>query len=140
MKLNIRSKNLELTDSLYVYTERKLGELDKFLPQNISADVESSGERATVQTDVELSRTNRSHQKGDIFRAEVNITLPGEKRVLRAESTQEDMHLAIDQVKEEMQRILKKHKGKARTLKDKGRRKFKKLMRISELARFRKEK
>ena len=136
MQINIKSKNLDLTDSIYVYIDRKIGELDKFI--NVKTE-EFKGGRNAVEAFVEVGRISYRHKKGDVFRAEVQITVPG-NYTIRAESTQPDLHLAIDKVKDELQRQLKRYKEKQRTkIKKRGRR-FKKLLRISELARFKNEK
>ncbi|MEX0869981.1 MAG: ribosome-associated translation inhibitor RaiA [Candidatus Spechtbacterales bacterium] len=134
MKINIKATNLELTDSIREYTERKIGELDKFV--NITDDNDMEGGKAAVEAFVEVGRTTNRHRKGDdIYRAEVNITLPGEKHVLRAETEQHDLHIAIDTVKDEMQRVLKKAQGKRRTMSRKEGRIRKRISRLSRLAR-----
>lgn len=100
MKVVIKGTNIELSDSIYSYIENKIGGLDKFV-KNISP----------VECWVEVERTTKHHRSGDIFRAEAQVKLPGSQG-LRAESTQWDLHQAIDEVKDELQRQLKKYKGK----------------------------
>ncbi len=63
-----------------------------------------------VEVWVEIGRTTRHHQKGDIFRAEAQMRFPGKS--IRAESERDDLKLAITEVKDELQRELKKYKGK----------------------------
>ena len=136
MNINIKSKNLDLTDSVYTYIDRKIGELDKFI--NVEAG-EIKGGRDAIETFVEVARESYHHKKGDVFRAEVQIVVPG-AHTIRSESSQPDLHLAIDRVKDDIQRQLKQYKGKQRTKTEKGRRRFKKLLRISKWARFKNEK
>ena len=100
MKIPIKGTNIELSDSVYQYINDKIGSLDKFV-KNVSP----------VECWVEVERTTKHHRSGDIFRAEVQIKLPGSQGV-RAESTQWDLHQAIDEAKNDMQQQLKKYKGK----------------------------
>jgi ribosomal subunit interface protein len=60
--------------------------------------------------DIELERTTKHHQNGDIYRAELNLTIFG--AILRAEEEEFDIKAAIDEAKDEMLRILKTKKGK----------------------------
>src|SRR3989338_11359451 len=107
MRLNIKGTNLELTRSIYVYIERKIGELDRFV-QNVGSG-DPSMPHETVEAWLEVGRTTHHHNKGDVFRAELQIRLPG-KEGIRAEAEEWDLHRAIDKVKEEMQRQLKNYK------------------------------
>ena len=60
---------------------------------------------------VEVERTSRHHQSGDVFRAEAQVKLPGTSGI-RAEARESDLHLAIDKVKDDLQRQLKRYKTK----------------------------
>lgn len=100
MKLTIKATSLEITPEIHSYLEEKIGNLDKFMPE-----VDSS-----VEAWVELARTTYHHQTGDIFRAEVDIRVPGE--ILRAEAERENIFLAINEVKDELQQQIKKYKNR----------------------------
>ena len=103
LKLNIKTINIKLDDSLYEYIYEKIGTLDKFIE-----DINGS-----VQAWVEVGKPSKHHQKGtEQFYAEVDIRLPGQGRVLRSESRQKDLRLAINEVKDELQQELKKYKGR----------------------------
>ncbi len=115
MQVNINTKDIELTESLRTYVEKKVGDLERYLQgmyEENDMPEEQSGERDPVMVDVEIGRTTRHHRKGDVYRAEINIDVPSTKRVLRAESKKPDLHLAIDEVKDEMQREIKKYRNK----------------------------
>ena len=101
MKITIKGTNIKLTPEIYHLINEKIGTLDKFIK-----DVNP----ALIKADVEVGITTRHHQQGDIYRAEVNIGLPGNN--LRAEAERENIDLAITEVKDELQRQLKKYKGK----------------------------
>lgn len=137
MQINIKGTNLELTPSIYTYIEKKVGELDRFVHNIGSGD--SSMPHETIEAWIEVGRTTQHHYKGDIFRAELQIRLPGTEGV-RAVAEESDLHQAIDKVKEEMQGQLKKYKGKQIAKTKRGARIFKRISRLSSLAKFNKEK
>ena len=116
MKINLKTKNFNLTPSIEIYLKEKLSALDKFLPIDES-----------IFADVELAKTTKHHQKGDIFRAEVNFKMPG--RLVRAVAEKWDLRVAIDVVKDELQKEIKGNKEKNFSLYKKGARIFKKFLR-----------
>ncbi|HRH31886.1 MAG TPA: ribosome-associated translation inhibitor RaiA [bacterium] len=89
----IKGTNMELTEAIKQYVERKLESLvsicEKYSPCDVVAEV---------------GKTSPHHQKGDVFYAELNMTIPG--AVLRATSTKDDLYAAIDDVKDELKRQL----------------------------------
>ncbi len=99
MKIDIKGTNMELTEAIKDYVNEKIGSLEKFFDNIIEARVD-------------VGKTTNHHQKGDVFRAEVNLQVP--QTLLRAESEREDLYIAINEVKEEIQRQLKKYKEKMR--------------------------
>lgn len=116
MEIKITTTNFSLTPSIRKYLQEKLNGLDKFL---------SGGEG--VFADVELAKTTRHHQKGDIFKAEVNLNVPG--RLIRAVALEWDLHTAIDAVKDKLQKEIKVNKEKNISLYKRGARLLKKLLR-----------
>ncbi|MEK7624615.1 MAG: ribosome-associated translation inhibitor RaiA [Patescibacteria group bacterium] len=100
MKINIKASNLDLTPALNQYIEEKVGSLSKFLKK-----YEMEGD---LNAQVEVARTTRHHHQGDVFRAEINLTLP--KKVLRGVAEKNDIRIAIDEVKNELQREIVKYK------------------------------
>ncbi|KKS45467.1 ribosomal subunit interface protein [Candidatus Azambacteria bacterium RIFOXYD1_FULL_42_11] len=115
MKIITKTKNFPLTPSIADYLEEKINSLDKFLPKDES-----------IFADVELAKTTRHHQKGDVFKAEVNLTIPG--RLIRSVAEEWDLRVAIDKVKDELQRKIKGNKEKNISLYRKGARLFKRLL------------
>jgi putative sigma-54 modulation protein len=98
MKIDIKGTNMELTEAIKDYVNDKIGSLDKFFD-------------GILEARVEVGLTSKHHQKGNIFRAEVNLDVP-RKHNLRAEAEREDLYMAINEVKEELQRQIKKLKEK----------------------------
>jgi len=99
MKINIKATKIELTDAIKSYVEEKINMLEKNL-----------GSIKIVNCDVEVGLTSSHHNKGDIFRTELNLQLPGE--LLRVEKTEKDLYKSIDKVKDHMTRSIAKYKEK----------------------------
>ncbi len=121
MKINIKATNFELTPAIKEYIEEKVGGLEKFIHHPDSS----------IQTWVEVGLTTRHHQKGDIYRAEIQISLPHIVNGVRVESEQEGLYAAIDDARDEMKRELIKIKEKGTTLVKRGARLFKKIISFS---------
>ena len=116
MKIDLKTKNFVITPSIRTYLQEKLDTLDKFLPKDES-----------ISADVELAKTTKHHQKGDIFKAEVNLMIPG--RLIRVVAEKWDLRVAIDAVKDELQREITMNKEKNLSLYHRGARLLKKLLR-----------
>lgn len=129
MKITIKGTNLKLSDSLYWYIDKKINELEKFI-EGVGQEPKKGG-LPPVQCWVEVGKTTGHHRSGNIYRAEVQIKLPGSEGV-RAESVQPDLYLAIDQIKDEIQRQLKRYKSKQAAKHERGARKGKDSTRYSE--------
>lgn len=99
MPLNIKATNLELTAELKDYARKKMDMLDKHL-----------GKLKIINTRLEVSKTTNHHLKGEIYRAEVNLSLGGD--LLRVEKTEKDVFKAIDKVKDHLELAIKKYKDK----------------------------
>jgi putative sigma-54 modulation protein len=97
MQLSITGKNLEITDSLEEYVEKKIGRLDRYLPNNIL--------EGRVELAVESTRAAKDSQIAQ-------VTLRTKKAILRAEESSADMFASIDAVFDKMQRQIDRFKGK----------------------------
>ncbi|MEA1960910.1 MAG: ribosome-associated translation inhibitor RaiA [Bacillota bacterium] len=91
MRLDIRGKNIELTQALKDYTTKRLSKLEKYID-----DVRT----ATVALSVE----------GEKQKVEVTIPLNGV--ILRGEESRDDMYTAIDMVEEKLEKQIEKYKTK----------------------------
>ncbi len=100
MQIDIKGTNLELTESIKDYVNEKIGSLEKFY-------------NGILVARVDVGLTTKHHQKGKIFRAEVNLEVP-QQHIIRAEAEREDLYMAINEVKDELQRQIKKYKEKMR--------------------------
>lgn len=115
MKIHIKTKNMDLTEAIQNHVESKINELEKLITDPIES----------VEAWVEVGKSTNHHNKGEVFKATVDIKMPG--RVVRAEEELEDLYMAVNQVKDELQRELKRHKEKQITKARKSSRLFKKI-------------
>lgn len=99
MKTNIKSMSLELTGAIKEYIEMKMNLAEKYL-----------GGIKVINCDFEVGKAVGGQNKGEIFRAEVNLELP--KQMLRIEKTEKDLYKAIDKVKDHLEISIKKYKEK----------------------------
>ena len=100
IKTNIKATNITLTPEITDYLEKRISALDKIINPN--------DESASMN--IELSRTTKHHQSGDIFKAEVNLHLKGKE--IQAVSESGDIKSSIDLVKGELQREIVSYKTK----------------------------
>lgn len=117
MRINIKATNLELTQAISDYLEKRISTLDKFVNKNDES----------AMADVEVGKSTKHHQSGDIFRAEINLHVAGKN--LRAVSEKDNLYAAIDEAKDEMAREITSHKAKQRTLLRRGGAKIKDFLR-----------
>ncbi len=118
MKLTKKATNFQFTEAVEEYLEKHLiTPLQRFIDKNDESTALS----------IEVGKTTQHHNKGDVFRAEANLHVAG--RVLRAESEREDLHAAIDEVREELVRELTSFKKKRFDLLKRGGQKIKDFLR-----------
>ena len=91
MIINIRGKNIEVTDALGEYVEKRIGKLDKFFDTETEAQVLLG-----------VTRENNI--------IEVTILLNG--MILRGEESTPDMYASIDLVVEKLEKQIEKYKTK----------------------------
>jgi ribosomal subunit interface protein len=102
MKIEISSKNIDLLPSLTAYINEKMGMLGRHVKK-----FELEGE---LHLKIRVGRITAHHQKGDVFVASADLTLPGIN--LHAEKSNGDMHTAVDMVRDALVYEIEKHKEK----------------------------
>lgn len=112
MKIITKTKNLELTESLETFVEKKVGGLRKFA--KILQDENGFGKNF-AELFIEIEKETRHHRKGPYFKAEARLHLPG--KTIIAISEKEDLGQAIVDLKDELQQEIKKYKSKTTELK-----------------------
>ncbi len=116
MKTNIKGTNIELTGAINDYLADKLSHLEKLVDHN----------NEEVVAQVELGKDTKHHKHGEVFRAEINLHLPG--KVLRAVAMSADLYAAIDEMKDEIVREVNTNRGKAEARHKRGGREVKNLL------------
>jgi putative sigma-54 modulation protein len=106
MQIKITGKNMELTDAIKEYVEKKIESLEKFYKKIILADVM-------------VGMENKHHLKGKIFICECKLTVPGNDVV--ASKNEKTLYKAVDKVRDYLEGEIKKHKvfRKEKTKKEK---------------------
>lgn len=93
MNIIIRGDKIQVTDAIKSYAEEKIGRLSKYL--------ENAEE---LSANLVLKVTNRDQK--------VEVTIPLNNGLLRAEEVQDDLYAAIDKVVDKVERQIRKHKTK----------------------------
>jgi ribosomal subunit interface protein len=127
VKIVIKTTKVKLNEALEDFIEEKIGELEKFskiFQQEYYGDFFGKG-KPRAEAWVEIGKTTSHHQKGPIFFAECQMRLPGKS--IRAEANNDDLRLAVTEVKDELQRQLKQYKNKKIVRRKKGQKKIKSL-------------
>jgi len=107
MIIQIKTTNIELNESLKIFVEEKVMELKKNL---VKFDEVPEQGREKINVHVEIGKISKHHRKGDVFRAEIQVYLP--KKLLRVVVKGIDLRSAIIEARDELDREIKKYKGK----------------------------
>ena len=93
MKYNIRGENIEVTQPIREYVEKKISKLNRYFDTPPTSDVH-----------VNLSVYNDEQQ--------IEVTIPMTDLLLRAEEHHADLYAAIDLVVDKLERQIRKYKTK----------------------------
>jgi ribosomal subunit interface protein len=96
---NIKATNMELTQEVSDYLDKRLQSVEKLIDKNDTSAI----------FEIEIEKIV-SHQTGDVFRAEINLSIAGGH--LRAEAKEETILNAIDKARSDVLMELRKTKGK----------------------------
>ena len=99
MNIIIKATNIELKQGLEEWVRMRLEpleRLDKFLQEK------------DVEIWVEIGKTTKGQRKGDIFRAEAQIRLPGKS--IRAEAVSSNLRKSINGLRDKLQREIIEYK------------------------------
>ena len=91
MEYKITGKNIDVTDDLRAYVEKRFAKFSKFFNDD-------------TEIHVSLSKTREDEK--------VEVTIPMRGTTIRAEETNTDMYTAIDNLQEVVERQLKKNRKK----------------------------
>jgi putative sigma-54 modulation protein len=96
VRLQVKGKNLEVSDSLHRYAEEKLGKLERHLNDATRLELELAVERNPSISDKQV--------------AEATVWTKGP--ILRARETSDDMRTSIDLLAEKLERQVKRYREK----------------------------
>ena len=97
MQILVKTKNVQVSESLKSYIETKVGNLDRFMPNIHEARVDLAARSAKSAQDRQVAQ----------------ITLhSGDGAFLRTEESSSDLRASLDIAIEKMERQIKKYKGK----------------------------
>jgi putative sigma-54 modulation protein len=96
MQLQIKGKNLDVSDSIRTYAERKLGKLDKLMHDGAQVEIELAVEKNPSVADNQV--------------AEATVWLKG--HTLRAREASADMKASIDELTEKLMRQVRDEREK----------------------------
>ncbi|RME63424.1 MAG: ribosome-associated translation inhibitor RaiA [Caldilineae bacterium] len=96
MKLNVHGRNIEVTDWIREYVEKKVNKLERYLPQAREARAE------LVYTETRAA--------SDRYTAQLTIWANGQ--ILRAEESTGDIFASIDAIVDKMYRQIRRYKGR----------------------------
>jgi putative sigma-54 modulation protein len=96
MQLVVKGKNFVISDRIREYVEKKIGKLDRYLPEIDEARVEITQEKTKSAKD----------------RNVVQVTLRTNGTILRAEDRSEAIYASIDTVAAKIHRQIVRYKGK----------------------------
>jgi len=116
LNIDIRGEEMPLTEAIEDAIQKKLGTLSKYM--------ETVSDPKTLR--VNVGKVSDHHKKGNIFKAEADLLIPGHK--IHAEIHAEELYAAIDQLKDELKVRLVKlvntttdhHRDGAREAKEQG--------------------
>lgn len=91
MKIILSGKNIEIGDSLRKQADKKIRKIEKYFKPNVDAQVTLSTEG---------------------YRHIVEVTIPFDGVVIRAEESTDDMYTSLDRVIEKLEKQIHKHRTK----------------------------
>jgi len=97
LEVDLYTRNMDVTDRIQDYVNKKFGKLDRYLP-----DIEEAR--------VDLSYVKSARSSTD--RQVAQVTVRGKGYILRAEERADDIFAAMDTAMDKMQRQIERYKGK----------------------------
>jgi ribosomal subunit interface protein len=91
MNIKITFTNLPKSPAVEDYVSKKLSSLSKFIKN-----------QDDVLAEVELAKTTRRHKSGDIFKAEINLSIDG--RQFYTITQKSDLYAAVDKMRDDVER------------------------------------
>jgi ribosomal subunit interface protein len=97
MRIIIKTKNLESSEVLNKFIEKKFSGLEKFID-------------ASAEVSIEVEKETKHHKKGEIFMVKAMVSMLG--RSLMAQAKSDDLFKAVVIAKDELKMEIEKYKFK----------------------------
>lgn len=121
MNINIKTTNLEHTDAINAYVEKKVEAFSKI--------IDLASNQVFVYVELEKTRPDVANAD-DLYRAEITIDNAGD--VNYADAATHDLYAAIDLVKDELLRKMKRERNKKRDIFRRSMGKLKNMLRFNK--------
>jgi ribosomal subunit interface protein len=112
INLKIFSNDTEITQEISEYIQNKMSSLEKFLKNN------------NHKSNIRIEKVSKGHNTGNIFKVEISIITP--KKNFGAGAKNEDLFLAINDVKKQVEQKIISYKEKKNDIFKLGARQLKK--------------
>lgn len=118
INFHIKTTNIDLTPEVSSQVHEKLSVVEKYL--SVEGDKE-------ILAEVEIGLVSKHHKKGDVYKGEINVSSDG--NFYRAVTKKSSIAEVMDELKEEIAKVIKRKTNKKDSLFRKGGRLFKKMLR-----------
>lgn len=119
MQINLQSKNIELTEAIKDYVQKRVTNLEKLL-----FSIEETGGEVFVH--FEVGKSTNHHKGGEVFHSDCSINIDGKKFYYGTDK--EDLYESVDDVKERLYEEIRRDKGRKQTLFRRGASSIKKML------------
>jgi putative sigma-54 modulation protein len=119
MQINLKAKNMELTEAIKDYVLKRVTNLEKLL-----SSIEKRG--GEVNVNFEVGKSTKHHKSGVVFHSDCLISINGKD--FYTSSDKEDLYQSIDEVKETLFNDINKNKDRKQTLFKRGATSIKKML------------
>ncbi len=100
MKIIIKTKNLEQSESLNNFIEKKFETIQKFIDDS----------KMLAEVFVEIEKETKHHKKGEIFLVKAQVIISGKNII--SEVSGEDLFVTVGQAKDELKNEIEKYSQK----------------------------
>jgi len=119
MKINLKGKNIDITEAIHDYVQKRVTNLEKLL-----STIEAGG--GEVMVNFEVGKSTKHHKGGEVFHSDCLININGKK--FYSSSDKEDLYQAIDEIKESLYEEIRRFKDRKQTLFRRGASSVKKML------------
>lgn len=120
MRITIYAPDINLTPDINDYLEKKIGSLERLIPSLKSKAGKSDQMTAEIRIKIE-----KEAERADIYKVGAEVILS--RQVIGVAVQNQDIFQAIDEIKDKLQREIRRYGGKKETIRRRAMRAFKKM-------------